>query len=100
MRFNHFIQKCFIRGLSLVIDKTTPSCGQSRFGCWVCTVVNRDKSMDYLIDNGDDWMRPSRYKRLIGGDKKTIQRNTDKRKGEIEQLKKIIGDHIYLKPGH
>ncbi|MFN8279006.1 MAG: DNA phosphorothioation system sulfurtransferase DndC [Saprospiraceae bacterium] len=42
----------------LVIDKTTPSCGQSRFGCWVCTVVNRDKSMDYLIDNGDDWMEP------------------------------------------
>jgi DNA sulfur modification protein DndC len=42
----------------LVIDTTTPSCGQSRFGCWVCTVVNKDKSMDFLIDNGDDWMEP------------------------------------------
>ena len=23
----------------LVMDKTTPSCGDSRFGCWVCTMV-------------------------------------------------------------
>jgi DNA sulfur modification protein DndC len=42
----------------LVIDDSTPSCGTSRFGCWVCTVVNKDKSMDALIDNGEDWMLP------------------------------------------
>lgn len=42
----------------LVIDKTTPSCGNSRFGCWVCTVVKRDKSMEGLIENGEDWMYP------------------------------------------
>jgi DNA sulfur modification protein DndC len=42
----------------LVIDKTTPSCGHSRFGCWVCTVVSRDKSMEALIENGEEWMEP------------------------------------------
>lgn len=42
----------------LVIDKTTPSCGRSRFGCWVCTVVDRDKSMEGLIENGEEWMEP------------------------------------------
>lgn len=42
----------------LVIDKTTPSCGNSRFGCWVCTVVEKDKSMEGLIDNGEKWMEP------------------------------------------
>ena len=42
----------------LVIDKTTPSCGNSRFGCWVCTVVKKDKSMEALIDNGEEWMTP------------------------------------------
>jgi DNA sulfur modification protein DndC len=42
----------------LVIDTTTPSCGQSRFGCWVCTVVKKDKSMEAMIDNGEDWMIP------------------------------------------
>lgn len=42
----------------LVIDTTTPSCGNSRFGCWVCTVVKKDSSMEALIDNGEDWMLP------------------------------------------
>ena len=42
----------------LVIDTTTPSCGNSRFGCWVCTVVKRDKSMEALIENGEEWMLP------------------------------------------
>lgn len=42
----------------LVVDKTTPSCGNSRFGCWVCTVVTRDKSMEAMIDNGEDWLQP------------------------------------------
>ncbi|MCZ7570924.1 MAG: DNA phosphorothioation system sulfurtransferase DndC [Ardenticatenaceae bacterium] len=42
----------------LVIDTTTPSCGNSRFGCWVCTVTMRDSSMEALIDNGEEWMEP------------------------------------------
>ncbi len=42
----------------LVIDKTTPSCGNGRFGCWTCTVVREDKSMTAMIDNGADWMEP------------------------------------------
>ncbi|MBT3223800.1 MAG: DNA phosphorothioation system sulfurtransferase DndC, partial [Proteobacteria bacterium] len=40
----------------LVVDKTTPSCGNSRFGCWTCTVVERDRSMEACIDNGAYWM--------------------------------------------
>jgi DNA sulfur modification protein DndC len=42
----------------LVVDRTTPSCGNSRFGCWVCTVVERNKSMEAMIDNGEDWLDP------------------------------------------
>lgn len=42
----------------LVVDTTTPSCGNSRFGCWVCTVVERDKSMEAMIDGGEEWMTP------------------------------------------
>lgn len=42
----------------LVIDDSTPSCGNSRFGCWTCTVVNKDKSMEGLIENGEEWMQP------------------------------------------
>jgi len=39
-----------------VIETGTQSCGKSRFGCWVCTVVDRDKSMENFIDNGQKWM--------------------------------------------
>ena len=44
----------------LVVDTSTPSCGDSRFGCWVCTLVDKDKSMTAMIQNDDDkeWMRP------------------------------------------
>jgi DNA sulfur modification protein DndC len=44
----------------LVVDTTTPSCGDSRFGCWVCTLVDKDKSMSAMIQNDQEkeWMLP------------------------------------------
>jgi len=44
----------------LVVDTSTPSCGNSRFGCWVCTLVDEDKSMGAMIQNDEekDWMLP------------------------------------------
>jgi DNA sulfur modification protein DndC len=44
----------------LVVDSSTPSCGDSRFGCWVCTLVDEDKSMTAMIQNDDEkqWMLP------------------------------------------
>jgi len=38
------------------IDTSTPSCGNSRFGCWTCTVVERDKASEGLFANGDERM--------------------------------------------
>ena len=44
----------------LVVDTGTPSCGDSRFGCWVCTLVEKDKSMHAMIQNDEEkeWMLP------------------------------------------
>ena len=44
----------------LVVDSSTPSCGDSRFGCWVCTLVDKDKSMSAMIQNDEEkeWMLP------------------------------------------
>ncbi|EEK0756064.1 DNA phosphorothioation system sulfurtransferase DndC [Salmonella enterica subsp. enterica serovar Kentucky] len=44
----------------LVVDKSTPSCGDSRFGCYVCTMVGEDKSMSAMIQNDSEkeWMYP------------------------------------------
>jgi DNA sulfur modification protein DndC len=38
------------------IDTSTPSCGNSRFGCWTCTVVERDKASEGLLAAGDERM--------------------------------------------
>ena len=43
---------------TVVTDKEHKSCGQSRFGCWTCTVVKQDKSMSALIENGLTWLKP------------------------------------------
>lgn len=42
----------------LQVDKSTQSCGKSRFGCWVCTMVEKDKSMEAMIANDQEkeWM--------------------------------------------
>ncbi len=44
----------------LVVDTSTPSCGDSRFGCWVCTLVDKDRSMSAMIQNDEEkeWMLP------------------------------------------
>lgn len=42
---------------ALVLDETTKPCGNSRFGCWVCTVVERDKSIEGFIGSGHDEYR-------------------------------------------
>ncbi|WP_218589621.1 DNA phosphorothioation system sulfurtransferase DndC [Pseudonocardia oceani] len=44
----------------LVVDKGTPSCGDSRFGCWTCTLVDKDKSMEAMVSNDaeKEWMLP------------------------------------------
>ena len=42
----------------LVVDTSTPSCGNSRFGCWVCTVVEQDKSIHGFIESGESWLEP------------------------------------------
>src|SRR5262245_66155346 len=44
----------------LVVDATTPSCGDSRSGCWACTLVDKDKSMAAMVQNDEEkeWMLP------------------------------------------
>lgn len=50
----------------LVIDETTPSCGNSRFGCWTCTVVTKDRAMESLVQNGETWMLPLlKYRNIL-----------------------------------
>ena len=67
----------------LVIDTSTPSCGNSRFGCWVCTMVAEDKSMAAMIQNDEEksWMLPMLdFRNYIAGDWETDRRRRDFRR--------------------
>lgn len=62
----------------LVVDSTTPSCGDSRFGCYVCTMVSQDKSMSAMIQNHEEkkWMQPLldlRNQRLLTTDDRHLR---------------------------
>lgn len=67
----------------LVIDTSTPSCGNSRFGCWVCTMVSEDKSMAAMIQNDEEksWMLPLlNFRNKIAGDWETDRKRRDFRR--------------------
>ncbi|CBN54450.1 MULTISPECIES: DNA phosphorothioation system sulfurtransferase DndC [Kamptonema] len=79
----------------LVVDTSTPSCGSSRFGCWVCTMVNQDKSMQAMIQNDEEkeWMQPL----LDIRNELDIQNDHDKRDfrriyGRVELFERNIGE--------
>lgn len=72
----------------LVIDTSTPSCGNSRFGCWVCTVVTKDKSLEGLIASGQTWLKPLyEFRELLSEttrpENKTKYRNYKRRTGQV-----------------
>jgi DNA sulfur modification protein DndC len=69
---------------TVVTDKSHASCGQSRFGCWVCTVVKEDKSMRALISNGFEWLQPLLTYRneLNQGRNISENRRTERRNGQ------------------
>ena len=78
----------------LVIDTSTPSCGNSRFGCWVCTVASRDASMEALIDNGEEWMEP------LLAFREWLAKTTDpERKREFRDIRGRDGRVILKKDG-
>ena len=78
----------------LVVDTTTPSCGNSRFGCWVCTVVNRDSSMESMIENGETWMEP-----MLNFRNKLAETQDPQVKRQVRQFKRRNGRVSYTPEG-
>lgn len=75
----------------LVVDKKTESCGNSRFGCWVCTVVTKDKAMEAMIDNGEEWLEP-----LLELRDELAQTQDPKRKREFRSFKRRTGSVTFV----
>lgn len=93
------------------IKQSAGSCGNSRFGCWTCTVVNEDKALTGFIENGEEWLRPllqyrnwlygirdqrhMRMKRRMNGQMYFLELKVDK-KGNITIDKKGKRDKISI----
>lgn len=63
----------------IMIERNMPACGKSRFGCWVCTMVERDKSMAAMIANDEEkaWMTPLlEFRNEFGDESKDRERRS------------------------
>lgn len=81
----------------VVIDTKTPSCGNSRFGCWTCTVVTKDRAMEGLIESGELWMKRLKsfrdlLYRTTRPHNKTKYRNHKRRTGKVQYARGQIND--------
>jgi DNA sulfur modification protein DndC len=65
-----------------VMDDSTHPCGNSRFGCWVCTLVQTDESLISLIESSYDWLKP-----LMDFKKILVETLDPEKKSEYRQLK-------------
>lgn len=68
----------------LMVKEGLPSCGKSRFGCWVCTMVEQDKSMEAMIanDSEKEWMNPLlEFRNEIGNEALDKSRRDFRRRG-------------------
>ncbi|KUG19210.1 3'-phosphoadenosine 5'-phosphosulfate sulfurtransferase dndc [hydrocarbon metagenome] len=83
----------------LVVDEYSPPCGNSRFGCWTCTLVTEDKAIKGLIDSGEEWLEPLlEYRNMLAEtqekEKKPIFRDYKRMDGKIKFKRDGSGELI------
>lgn len=85
----------------LVVDTSTPSCGSSRFGCWVCTLVSQDKSLTAMIQNDDEkeWLQPLLDFRIeLDAEDDRDRRDFRRRTGNVQLYERNIDGEISVEP--
>lgn len=91
----------------LVIDSETKeksgSCGNSRFGCWVCTVVTEDKALTGFVENGETWLAPLlKYRNWLTKNRDNRSMRMKRRSSggiytvNIKEVKKSDGDYLII----
>lgn len=80
----------------LVVDDTTPSCGNSRFGCWVCTLVDQDKSMAAMVQNDveKEWMGPLLQLRNELDFRSAADRERDRSNRDFRRINGTLTYHV------
>ncbi|NDV70385.1 DNA phosphorothioation system sulfurtransferase DndC [Dysgonomonas sp. 25] len=79
---------------TVVTDKSHSSCGQSRFGCWTCTVVKEDKSLSALVNKGQSWLKPLLDLRQSMIDERNISKNRLPIRRNLQNAVNSDGDNL------
>ncbi|WP_377473202.1 MAG: DNA phosphorothioation system sulfurtransferase DndC [Microcoleus anatoxicus] len=85
----------------LVVDTSTPSCGSSRFGCWVCTMVSQDKSLTAMIQNDaeKEWLQPLLDFRVeLDVEDSRDRRDFRRRNGNVQLYERNVEGEIAIEP--
>ncbi|QOV23072.1 DNA phosphorothioation system sulfurtransferase DndC [Anabaenopsis elenkinii] len=85
----------------LVVDTTTPSCGSSRFGCWVCTLVSQDKSLTAMIQNDEEkeWMQPLLdFRKELDIEENRDRRDFRRRSGDVQLYERNLEGEVSVEP--
>ncbi|MBD2445669.1 DNA phosphorothioation system sulfurtransferase DndC [Nostoc sp. FACHB-152] len=85
----------------LVVDTSTPSCGSSRFGCWVCTLVSQDKSLAAMIQNDEEkeWMQPLLdFRKELDAEETRDRRDFRRRNGDVQLYERNLEGEISIEP--
>ncbi|PMB18876.1 DNA phosphorothioation system sulfurtransferase DndC [Fischerella thermalis] len=85
----------------LVVDTSTPSCGASRFGCWVCTLVSQDKSMAAMIQNDEEkeWLQPLLdFRKELDAPINRDRRDFRRRNGDVQLYERNLDETISVEP--
>jgi DNA sulfur modification protein DndC len=80
---------------TMVADKSHKSCGQSRFGCWTCTVVREDKSMKAQFDNGQEWLKPLLELRNFIVEERNKKKNRNKTRRDGSDAHNELGSYTF-----
>ncbi len=85
----------------LVVDTSTPSCGSSRFGCWVCTLVSEDKSLTAMIQNDEEkeWLQPLLdFRQELDAEENRHKRDFRRRNGNVYLYERNLEGKISVEP--
>ncbi|MEA5506674.1 DNA phosphorothioation system sulfurtransferase DndC [Halotia wernerae UHCC 0503] len=85
----------------LVVDTSTPSCGSSRFGCWVCTLVSQDKSLAAMIQNDEEkeWMQPLLdFRKELDAEETRDRRDFRRRNGDVQLYERNLEGERSVEP--
>lgn len=86
---------------TVVTNKEHKTCGQSRFGCWTCTVVAEDKSMAALVNNGQEWMEPLlKFRRQLVQDRNLTKNRSKYRRNGMVALNEDGDDFGRMSAGY